>query len=357
MRLSVLALVLVRWVVGVEPECTDSATPEGILGAFRRGDYDCAVAAAKATRGQFENEVALELRTLEKTLKDIKEALKPQSSSVLVPAYQWAQSGREVFVSVKFAHKLDAPATLVNQENIDEVAFGNRSVKVRASKSAKTFELALELLRDINPENSTFSSASVGRATLTLRKSAPHREWWPRLLASKTKPPNQHVWWDKQESFQEEQEDVEKEEKERAKEAKKAAKDAAAKKDAVSSDEANETAPVNASSNETATAADDGETAVDKTEPSPEKVAERALTKRKADIRKAAANRKKEADDRARDQRRAINEDAKLKIAHVDDTLRKAKEDIDAETNVSLAALDAADPTLQAPTSQVGGEL
>ena len=62
----------------------------------------------------------------------------------------------------------------------------------------------MPLLRAIDVKNCTWSSASVGRATLTMRKAAAVREWWPRLLQSASKPQNQHTWWDKQEPFESE---------------------------------------------------------------------------------------------------------------------------------------------------------
>ncbi|KAJ8599803.1 hypothetical protein CTAYLR_003991 [Chrysophaeum taylorii] len=200
--------------------CEERADAAGVMAAFRRGDYACAVETAKLSSGRAENAVALEFRAVEKAMKEIKEALKPAPKSAVVPAYQWAQSGREVFVSVKFAHKLDAPATLVNGGDFEVVDFQNRSVTVRAAKASKKFVLELGLLRDIDPLNCSWSSASVGRATLTLRKAAEFAEWWPRLLATKSKPSNQHVWWDKQDGFENEREEVEKQEKDRAKAAK-----------------------------------------------------------------------------------------------------------------------------------------
>lgn len=330
-------LLLVRMVRG---ECEEDVSVNGVLSAFRRGDYDCALRTAKATGGRFENQVTLELRSIEKAVKEIKEAVKPLSSSVLAPAYQWAQSGSELYVSVKFAHKFDAPATLVNKENIDEVSFSNRSVVVRASKSSKRFLLELALLRDIDPVNCSWSSASVGRATLTLRKAGPFREWWPRLLASKTKPPNQHVWWDKQEAFEDERDEVEKEEKQRAKDAKKGAKKAAAN-DTESNATAHEQAPPPPS---------DGEAVSEDDSSEEDKQAERAANKRRAEIRKAGAAKKKDVDDTAREEKRAINEEAKQRITAIDDEVRKKKDDIDAETHAALQALDT---ELEAETTQL----
>lgn len=186
--------------VGLATGC-EEATAEGVIRALRRGDYECAVATAKLTPATTANEnaVLLELRTLETAIKEVKDSLKP--SSLVAPAYQWAQSADDLFVSVKFAHKIDAPATLVSK--LDLVEFKNSSVALRASKNSKQFALDLVLLRAIEPDNCTWSSASVGRATLTLRK-AKLQDWWPRLLLTRAKPPNQHVWWDKQDMFTEE---------------------------------------------------------------------------------------------------------------------------------------------------------
>lgn len=64
-------------------------------------------------------------------------------------------------------------------------------VACRAKK--KRFGLSLDLLRDIDPDKSSWSMASVGRATFTLRKKEPGP--WARLLRSRQKLPHMHRWW------------------------------------------------------------------------------------------------------------------------------------------------------------------
>ena len=147
-------------------------------------------------------------------------------ASGIPPAYEWAQSPSSIFLNVKFAHKLDTPATL-GCEVGEAPSFTNRSVRVFAEckEKRKAFLLSLALLRDIEPAGSSFSMASVGRASITLRKAV--NGTWPRLLAVKAKPGNQHKWWAMQEKHDEEVKMWEKLQKELEKNATAAAGEAA----------------------------------------------------------------------------------------------------------------------------------
>lgn len=319
---------------GAEAACEeDSSQPvASIIASIRRGDYECAVSTAKATEGKLENAIALELRSIEASLKQIKEAARPSSSSAIAPAHQWAQSGTEIFISVKFAHKWDAPATLVNGDDVALVDFKERSVTVKAEKSRKEFLLQLELLRDVEPANCTWQSASVGRATLTLRKK--EREWWPRLIAAKNKPPNQHVWWDKQETFEDEREAVQEEERQKAKK-----------------DKAKETEKKTAESPKV----DDATTkptTKEVVEEDPAELAAKAEAKKRA---KVAASRKKKAEEEARQQKKLINEETKKRIAKIDEDLKKKKEAIDKQ--VAAGTIDVVEaPNDVESEGELGGE-
>lgn len=109
------------------------------------------------------------------------------------PAFEWAQSPTEVYLQVKYAHKLDTPATLGCEA--DNVTIADKRVQFSAVCAAKRkrFNLNLGLLRSVDSDLSSWSTGSVGRATLTLRKSEP--QVWSRLLATPQKPNNMHVWW------------------------------------------------------------------------------------------------------------------------------------------------------------------
>ena len=69
-------------------------------------------------------------------------------------------------MTIKFAHKFDAPATLVNENDIDEVALEQDRVVVKAHKGTKHFALDLILLRDIDPANSTWVAGGAFLASL-----------------------------------------------------------------------------------------------------------------------------------------------------------------------------------------------
>lgn len=117
------------------------------------------------------------------------------SSAGIPPAFEWAQSPDSLFLNVKFAHKLDTPATLGCALGDSDVKIEERSLSLRAACAAqkKVFSLGLSLLRDISPSESSWSMLSVGRVQITLRKAG--NGTWPRLLRSSKKPAHMHVWW------------------------------------------------------------------------------------------------------------------------------------------------------------------
>lgn len=110
------------------------------------------------------------------------------------PAYEWAQSVEHVFLQVKWAHKLDAPATLGCKP--DEPTFEPTSLTFRAAcaEKRKAFSLSLALFGNVTVEDCSWANASVGRASVTLRKSEDGP--WARLLAGKVRPSNQNIWCD-----------------------------------------------------------------------------------------------------------------------------------------------------------------
>ncbi len=72
----------------------------------------------------------------------------------------------------------------------------------KCPRSGKKFELKLQLFGDVQEEGSSWRLESVGRAVLTLKKST--GAVWPRLLKSKAKPGNIHVWWALKEKYERE---------------------------------------------------------------------------------------------------------------------------------------------------------
>eukprot|EP00499_Haloplacidia_sp_CaronLabIsolate_P007576 CAMPEP_0196770316 /NCGR_PEP_ID=MMETSP1104-20130614/1071_1 /TAXON_ID=33652 /ORGANISM="Cafeteria sp., Strain Caron Lab Isolate" /LENGTH=330 /DNA_ID=CAMNT_0042140427 /DNA_START=97 /DNA_END=1089 /DNA_ORIENTATION=- len=191
----------------VEEALADPSTPISGLHvgvAMERGWWNTARRLVEVCRDRGIDVTGLvhqKASSIRRHLKEIAELLsKPTAMRSIHPAFQWAQSGDAIFLNVKFAHRIDAPATL---DCVGDVSMTNTSLHLLApcEKSGKRFELRLDFLRDIVPDNSTWSVASVGRMTFTLAKSESD-DAWPRLLKSRRKPGNMHVWWSMRERYE-----------------------------------------------------------------------------------------------------------------------------------------------------------
>lgn len=179
-----------------------SITPNDLKQAMRRGLLeDCSVEIMKvlARDGhQVESIFLEEQRAISKNLSNLKslvEDLKPLKE--ISPAFEWAQSTTDIFLNVKFSHKLDAPATLDVQP---EVVIQEKTVVVRGQGGRKLFALNLALHDEVLVEESSWTPASVGRLTINLKKVSESR--WPSLLAEGAKKPSKmHTWWSRQEEL------------------------------------------------------------------------------------------------------------------------------------------------------------
>jgi len=119
------------------------------------------------------------------------------------PAFQWAQSASSIFIQVKFAHKLDAPACIDLVDPQHFIQAERLGVSSGCKNSDKRFQLELDLFDAVNASASSWAVTSVGRGTFTLAKTAPLAKW-SRLLRSTTRPKNMHIWFERQEQFDDE---------------------------------------------------------------------------------------------------------------------------------------------------------
>ena len=128
-------------------------------------------------------------------------SFKPEKTlKAISPALQWGQSADYLFINVKFAHKMDTPATLgVKTENVTITSHGLYLSAFSKTKN-KRFSLNLEFPREIIPDESTWSMGSVGRATFELKKRWPQTKW-ARFTTSTTVAPNMHIWWAMKEQY------------------------------------------------------------------------------------------------------------------------------------------------------------
>jgi len=164
-----------------------------------RGFWGCsraALALARASKSDISGTLHATRTRITAALTTLADSLnsEQQVHDNIAPAYEWAQSVEHIFLQVKWAHKLDAPATLGCRP--DEPAFGASALTFRATcaEKRKAFSLTLALFGNVTVEQCSWANASVGRASVTLRKSADGP--WARLLRDKHRPNNQNIWWD-----------------------------------------------------------------------------------------------------------------------------------------------------------------
>jgi len=200
-----------------------SLTTKQLGELVRRGDLACAARAGALVdaRGAatLQTEADMALRGAEQQAARVRAAVVASESGggaaaaaaalpgelhTIVPAFEWAQSASHAFLRVKWAHKIDAPATLDVAE--PRVAATNASLELVGSSRSKGFRyrLAFAPFADVVPGQCAFEAGAVGRGTLTLKKRT--RARWPRLVrdeAEASKLP-MHTWWDRQEQYRDE---------------------------------------------------------------------------------------------------------------------------------------------------------
>eukprot|EP00743_Colponemidia_sp_Colp-15_P002779 GILK01003007.1.p1 GENE.GILK01003007.1~~GILK01003007.1.p1 ORF type:complete len:475 (-),score=115.67 GILK01003007.1:123-1466(-) len=199
------ALVFVKSILDAETDFL----PEHIELSMKRGWWDAAkeMVQSMKTKGRDVSIVVRQTASAIRRQADelVQSLTRKDLLQTVAPAFQWAQSGDYLHINVKFAHRLDSPGALhVTDENItltnSSLYFSGISVH---SNQKRKYELDFDFLHEVDPENSSWSSASVGRLTFTIKKmDAP--SVWSRLTNSKAKVPNMHTWWELKEKYQEE---------------------------------------------------------------------------------------------------------------------------------------------------------
>lgn len=184
----------------------DETKLKSMAAAMHRGQWLCAKTIVESAqisplldyKGTFEMEQRLIMREIMQ-LKSVIESSRPMSS-INCP-FKWAQSSTEIVLSVKFSHKIDAPATLnVVAKN---VTLTSDRLILLASNGAKNFNLDIEFMGSIVPNESSWSMASVGRMTFNIKKEQLPSKW-AGLTKGNKKLPQMHFWWEIQEKFSDE---------------------------------------------------------------------------------------------------------------------------------------------------------
>lgn len=183
--------ILLRVVIAYTPECT----PEDVASIARAGDVECATRLAASLEPKQLNLLITEAELALRSLARFEQQQEPASSPTVVvqPAVEWAQSPDTVLLRVKWAHKLDAPATLdVNDVTLD---CKDKRFVLAASAPAKRFELQLDLAFEVT--ECRWDPGSVGRIVVTLDKKDTGTRW-PRLTDDALAL---HTWFDRQDDY------------------------------------------------------------------------------------------------------------------------------------------------------------
>ena len=163
-----------------EPRCALRLFKDGLL--------------SKATAGSLATEARLALRHADQREASLLAFRKVDATLQRVtPAVEWAQSSTELYLRVKFAHKLDAPATL--DVGPPKVECDKTKLQVTAESPKKRLDLTLQLVKPV--DRCTFETGAVGRITVTASKT--DTDMWPRLTNDKVQA--LHYWFDKQEQL------------------------------------------------------------------------------------------------------------------------------------------------------------
>lgn len=118
------------------------------------------------------------------------------------PAFQWAQNDTSIFLTIKYTVRWNAPGALEVTDpsvNMTGNVFNFSGLGKHSNNKYKYF-LSINLFDNIEAQLSSWSAASVGKLSVTLRKRWARK--WPRLLGDKkTKVNNMHLWMEMQEKL------------------------------------------------------------------------------------------------------------------------------------------------------------
>lgn len=144
------------------------------------------------------------VQTLKEEADELLRTLNPKygQAQQVAPAFQWAQNDTSIFLTIKYTVRWNAPGALEVTDpsvNMTGNVFNFTGLGKHSNNKYK-YWLSLNMFDDINPDLSSWSAASVGKLSVTLRKKWARK--WPRLIANKKlKISNMHIWSERQESL------------------------------------------------------------------------------------------------------------------------------------------------------------
>lgn len=115
----------------------------------------------------------------------------------LHPAFQWAQDLNSVALSIKIAHRLDAPSCIDVYDKNVTITETNLTVSCMCKKydGIHKYYMNHELWDAINVTSSFYEFQSAGRLYVNLTKAEQPKRW-RRLLKSEDRPDNMRIWYE-----------------------------------------------------------------------------------------------------------------------------------------------------------------
>jgi hypothetical protein len=180
-----------------------------ITDSIEKGEFDVEIIQqclkTSDTDGKISHAVKYAIESGKRRLDALLNAIvtiKRDQSPQLEPAFQWAQSATDLFINVKMAHKIDAPACIDILDSSTKIQ--DTKIAISAQCKDKKFAMEIELFGEIDPTNSSFSFTSVGRGVFFLRKGVKAK--WARLEYDGKR--KQRLWHEKQEQYKDELKDI-----------------------------------------------------------------------------------------------------------------------------------------------------
>mmetsp|Transcript_10195 Transcript_10195/g.30256 ORF Transcript_10195/g.30256 Transcript_10195/m.30256 type:complete len:638 (+) Transcript_10195:83-1996(+) len=162
------------------------------------------VAGSHSQQVDFSFAVRKSIKSLKDEADELLRTLNPKYglAQQVSPAFQWAQNDTCIFLTIKYTVRWNAPGALEVTDPSVNMSYNmfNFTALGKHSNLKYKYSLGLKLFDLIVNTTSTWSAASVGKLSVTLRKKWPRK--WPRLIADKkAKIGNMHVWMEMQDKL------------------------------------------------------------------------------------------------------------------------------------------------------------
>ena len=163
----------------------------------------------KKNKINFSSSLEISINSFKKKLEDIHNKYKYSLNEyqIISPAFQWAQSLNDIYIEIKFSHRLDSPGCLelnnlnvtIKNESVNLIGYcilGDVPIKIN---------FYIETFQEIDFENSTHGFYGlIGKYQIKLRKKNSGMFWDKLLKDGSVNFSNMGIWFEMKEKFENE---------------------------------------------------------------------------------------------------------------------------------------------------------